>query len=159
MVSDDKTKTVDTNKRNSENAWLYKKDPRIKEIIAKIVGPSVPIENCEDMQVVRYKPGMFYKPHNDACVGAPGACEKFRRRGGDRMKTFLLGLNTNFTGGLTNFPNLGKKFKAPFLGALVFHPLNKRQSGPHHLALHEGTEVHSGEKWIANIWVRQNKFT
>ena len=107
---------------------------------------------------MRYKPGMFYKPHNDACVGDRKACEEFRKRGGDRMKTFLVGLNTNYTGGLTNFPVLGKKFRAPFLGALVFHPLNTAQTHPHRLALHGGEEVHSGEKWIANVWVRQTKF-
>jgi len=153
----DKAK-VDDKLRKSDTAWLYKTDPKIKEIMTKIVGSSVSIDNCEDMQVVRYRPGMYYKPHQDACVGAPQACAQFRKRGGERIKTFLVGLNTNYTGGLTTFPKLGKKFKAPFLGALVFYPLNKAHTGPHKLALHGGEEVHSGEKWIANVWVRQNKF-
>lgn len=152
------TPKKDASVRVSETAWIKKGEhPDVDNIIRKVTGLN-DLSNCESIQVVRYGNGMYYKPHYDTCYGAKDACAKDYKRGGLRVRTHIIGLSDGYEGGYTNFPTYGKKYKVPKGGVFTFHTLDRWGFIAHPYALHEGTEVTSGEKMIANVWVRQNKF-
>ena len=149
-----------TKLRKSRQTWIPKHDDVIKSImkrVSKIVNK--PIDNFEELQVVHYNPNNFYKQHHDACCTKDKACKEFVNRGGQRLYTMLIYLNDKFTGGETHFPELNKKIKLRPGDGILFNTLDKDQKGCHPKALHAGLPVKSGEKWICNIWVRENKFT
>ena len=61
------SKTVDENIRKSETAWLDKDDKVVRNVINRCLKHTDrPITNCEKLQVLKYKPGGHYKPHQDA---------------------------------------------------------------------------------------------
>lgn len=151
---------INNDVRKSETCWLSKNDPKLKPIFEKACKlANLPFENCEDLQVVKYDQNGYYNEHHDACCDDNEFCKKFVNRGGQRKITFVIYLNNDFTGGTTYFPNLDKHYKAPTLGALMFHTLATNTNKCHPLALHTGTKVNSGNKYIANIWIRELKFT
>jgi len=137
-------KIIDERIRKSETAWLDSNDPTVKYVMEKCVSlTDRPIVNCEKLQVLKYKPGGFYKPHQD-CFGT----DKNKR-----MYTCIIGLNDDYEGGETVFPNLHKKYKLGKGDVLIFNTLNdwgKMTSK----AIHGGTQVMNGEKWICNLWIR-----
>lgn len=151
---------VDLTSRRSSTAWLRKKeDEKIRKIIQRICDlTNMPIENAEDLQVVKYLPNGYYRPHHDSCCDKNDACKKFEEDGGQRVVTMVIYLNDGFKGGETNFPNLKMRLKAPKCGGLLFYPLEKGGNRCHPHALHEGTDVIEGVKYIANVWIRENKF-
>jgi len=137
---------VDKNIRVSETAWLTKSDPIVKNVIERCVAlTDRPIENCEDLQVVKYKTGGFYKPHQDAFNDT----DKKKR-----MYTIILALNDEYEGGETKFPNLNKSYKLKTGDALFFNTLDNYEFLTKK-ALHGGNPVNKGEKWICNVWVRK----
>ena len=97
--------------RTSENTFLENSvDPLMKSIdsrIQNIIGISP--DKYEDLQVVHYKPGTFYKAHWDACDPSkdPRCTEDFKK-GGLRFATFILYLNDDMEGGESDFPLMGK---------------------------------------------------
>lgn len=143
--------------RTSDTAWLPKDDPVVGPMMQRICKQfQVPFENSEQLQVVRYKPGTYYREHHDSCCDDQDSCVEFAAKTGQRIRTILLYLNDEFTGGATNFPALNKQLKAPPRGAVVFYPMSN--SGPlacHPKALHAGMPVESGTKYICNIWIRE----
>lgn len=154
--------------RKSKTRWIPKTDPLGKKIILRAVqwikkndGIDIPVANAERIQVVRYGPGNFYNPHHDACAMDKDTCKKFKKRGGERIRTVILGLNEgdkNYTGGYTSFPNLGVKYRLPRAGGLMFHTLDRQGVRPHPHALHGGDKIGRGVKWICNIWFRESEF-
>jgi prolyl 4-hydroxylase len=151
---------LDLKTRKSKQLWIDRKDDNVvKEIYDRLSKQfNFNVENTESLQIVKYLPGGYYKEHHDSCCDKDEYCEKFIENSGQRILTILIYLNDNFEGGYTKFPNLNLELKAPKLGALVFHPLEKNGYKCHPKSLHIGTEVTSGEKFVANIWVRENKF-
>lgn len=146
------------NIRNSQQCWIHKDHPLVKPLYQKAFQFfHIPIENAEDLQVVRYLPGQYYNEHHDSCCDNNEKCIDFAKKGGQRKLTVLIYLNDQFTDGHTYFKHLNLKLKPPVGSAVVFHPLAKESSKCHPLALHAGMPVSSGEKWIANIWFRENK--
>jgi predicted 2-oxoglutarate/Fe(II)-dependent dioxygenase YbiX len=103
-----------------------------------------PFQNCEKLQILRYKSGGYYKPHQDA----------FENDSNMRLYTFILALNDDYEGGETVFPNLGKEYKLKAGDALFFDTLDNYECMTSK-ALHGGKPVKSGEKWICNLWVRK----
>lgn len=156
VVGSDKPSEV----RTSETAWLHKDDPTIGALMKRICDQfGVPVENSESLQVVKYKPGTYYREHHDSCCDDNEACRNFAGSAGQRIRTILLYLNDDFEGGETHFPTLNKKLKAPPRGAVVFHPMSKTTpEACHPKALHAGLPVSSGQKYICNIWVREKKW-
>ena len=150
---------LDTNIRKSQTAWLYVDDIKIKKIIERICKlTNMPLENAEALQIVKYVPGGFYRQHHDSCCDNNNECDEFIKRGGQRSRTMVIYLNDDFTGGFTKFPIIKQKYKPPKYGGLLFHPLEKKGDKCHPYALHEGTDLESGVKYIANVWIRQYKF-
>jgi Rps23 Pro-64 3,4-dihydroxylase Tpa1-like proline 4-hydroxylase len=137
---------VDKNVRDSETAWLDSSDPIVKRVMERCVSlTDRPFINCENIQVLRYKPGGHYKPHQDTFSDT---------KGNKRMYTIILALNDDYEGGETEFPNLKKKYKLDAGDALFFHTLDNYELMTSK-ALHGGRPVKSGEKWICNLWVHK----
>ena len=141
---------LDETIRKSETAWLDTDDP----VISKIVGRCMkfvdrPRDNCEKLQVLRYKPGGHYKPHQDTFSDTED---------NKRMYTIILALNENYEGGETVFPNLKKEYKLKMGDALFFDTLDNYEFITSK-ALHGGKPVKSGEKWICNLWVHKYPYT
>ena len=143
-------RVVDKKVRDSETAWLDASDPVVKRVMDKCVAlTDRPITNCEHLQVLRYKPGGHYKPHQDTFSDT---------KGNKRMYTIILALNDDYEGGETEFPNLKKKYKMEAGDALFFHTLDNYELMTSK-ALHGGRPVKSGEKWICNLWVHKYPYT
>ena len=136
-------KHIDIGVRDSETAWLSREDPKIREIFLRFM---IEPNNCEKVQVVRYKPGGFYKPHQDADSSHVNK----------RKHTFIFALNDEYEGGATSFPVLGKTYRLRKGDALSFDTLDSWGRIPKK-AMHSGEPVESGEKWIANLWSRQSR--
>src|SRR6056300_1077160 len=91
----DKNRRIDQNIRISDTVWLPHEDSVVKNILEKCqLLHGKKIENCEKLQVLRYKPGGFYKPHQDA----------FESDTNKRIYTCILALNDDYVGGETAFP-------------------------------------------------------
>jgi prolyl 4-hydroxylase len=146
--------------RTSETAWMPMDDPVAQKIFShacSLTGKSV--DNCEALQVVRYKPGTFYRAHHDSCCDDDEACENFEKDGGQRVATLLVYLNDEFSDGETHFPDYGDlKLKPPTGSAILFRPMSKEEKQCHPKALHAGLPISSGTKYVCNAWVRENKF-
>jgi hypothetical protein len=136
---------VDDTIRKSESAWLNVQDSTVKKLIHLMCTTTTdrPPCNCEQLQVVKYTPGGFYNPHQDAFEG-----EKNMRR-----YTCILALNDDYEGGETEFPNIKKTYKLNKGDMLFFNTLNDWDMMTPE-ALHGGKQVISGEKWICNLWIR-----
>lgn len=142
-------KIVKPNVRQSETAWLSLEDPVIRKIANRCLAMTDrPIENCENLQVLRYEEGGFYRPHQDVT----------RDMSNMRTHTFILALNDGYQGGATMFPNLGLAFKLKAGDVLFFDTLDNYEFITSK-ALHGGMPVTSGEKWICNLWVNKHPFT
>ena len=140
---------VDENVRISETAWLDLEDPIVNRVTQRCASlTDRPLQNCEKLQVLRYKPGGFYKPHQDTFSDT---------KGNKRMYTIILALNDDYEGGETDFPNLGLKYKLNKGDALFFHTLDNYELMTSK-ALHGGRPVKSGEKWICNLWVHKYSY-
>lgn len=138
---------VDKKQRDSETAWLSLEDPVVRGVAERCARlTDRPLCNCEQLQVLRYGVGGKYEPHQDVFSDT---------KGNKRMYTFILALNDDYEGGETVFPNLGKKFKLERGDALFFHTLDNYELMTSK-ALHGGSAVKSGEKWVCNLWF--NKF-
>jgi prolyl 4-hydroxylase len=146
--------------RTSETAWLSKEDPVARKILMKaceLTGKT--FENCEDIQVVRYRPGTYYKAHHDSCCDDSENCRDFEKRGGQRIGTLLVYLNEDFTGGETHFPNhMDIKIRAEPGNGIFFRPLDSKEFRCHPKALHAGLPISSGTKYVCNAWVREGEF-
>jgi len=143
------SKTVDEKIRKSETAWIGREDEIVRGIMKRCLKyTDRPIRNCEKLQVVRYKPGGHYKPHQDAFKGDENM----------RMYTFILALNDGYEGGETIFPKLNKSYKLKAGDALFFDTLDNYNLLTSK-ALHGGKPVKSGDKWICNLWVRKYPYT
>ncbi len=140
-----KDRKVDEKIRKSETAWLSTEDPIVKSVVERCISRTDrPIENCEQLQVLRYKPGGHYQPHQDV----------FYEDKNKRVHTFILALNDEYEGGETSFPNIKEKYKLRAGDALFFDTLDNYGLDTSD-ALHGGEPVKSGEKWVCNLWVHK----
>lgn len=114
-----------------------------------------PVENGEGLQVLRYGPGAEYRPHHDYFDPAKPGTAGILRRGGQRVATVVIYLNTPARGGETTFPDVGLEV-APVKGNAVFFSYDR----PHPMTrtLHGGAPVLEGEKWVATKWLRAGAF-
>lgn len=114
-----------------------------------------PVENGEGLQVLRYSPGAEYKPHFDYFDPMQAGSPAILKRGGQRVATVVMYLNTPASGGATIFPDVGLDVQAVAGQAVFFaygmpHPSTK--------TLHGGAPVVEGEKWVATKWLRERVF-
>ena len=145
----DKDRRVNEKIRKSETAWLSTEDPIVKSVVERCVSRiDRPIENCEELQVLRYNEGGYYNPHQDV----------FYQDKNKRLYTFIIALNDDYEGGETAFPVIKEKYKLKAGDALFFHTLDNYGLDTSD-ALHGGQPVKSGEKWVCNLWVHKYPYT
>ncbi len=116
----------------------------------------VPETHVENVQVVRYYPGGFYKHHQDSCCrpGTPD-CHKMTHVNGDRIAALLMYLvepEVDFTGGHTDFPGFDLQIRAP-AGAGIFWRTVVYLNDTllcHPYGVHAGLPVDKGVKYVGN---------
>lgn len=114
-----------------------------------------PLDHGEGLQVLRYRPGAEYQPHYDYFDPAHVSTPNILKRGGQRVATLVIYLNTPAAGGSTIFPDIGLDV-APVKGNAVFFSYDRPH--PSTQTLHGGSPVIDGEKWVATKWLRQGVF-
>ncbi len=114
-----------------------------------------PIENGEGLQILHYSPGAEYKPHFDYFDPEHSGTASILKRGGQRVGSLVIYLNTPTRGGGTTFPDVGLEVQ-PVQGNAVFFSYDRPD--PATRTLHGGAPVLEGEKWVATKWLRQGRF-
>ena len=126
---------------------------RIEARIAALL--NWPVVNGEGLQVLHYLPGAEYKPHHDYFDPAQPGMAAVLARGGQRVGTMVIYLNTPEQGGGTSFPDVGLEV-APIKGNAVFFSYDRPH--PSTRSLHGGAPVLAGDKWVATKWLRTAEF-
>ncbi len=126
---------------------------RIEARIARLL--DWPLENGEGLQVLHYLPGAEYRPHHDYFDPAHAGTPRILQRGGQRVGSLVMYLNTPDAGGATTFPDVGLEV-GPLRGNAVF--FSYERAHPSTKTLHGGAPVVAGEKWVATKWLRQGVF-
>ena len=154
-----------TESRTSTNAWCddeileNRTTSCMEEEMVKAVRDRIALvtdvseANSEDLQLLHYEPGQFYKVHHDFI-----ASHAFGPSG-PRILTFFLYLNDVEEGGGTNFPVLApgaapltvqpKRGKALVWPSVLDDNVNERDERTEHEAL----KVIRGVKYGANAWI------
>jgi prolyl 4-hydroxylase len=133
----------------AENALCARIEARIARLL------QWPVSCGEGLQILRYRPGAEYLPHHDYFDPALPGSKAVLARGGQRLATLVIYLNTPTRGGATCFPEVGLEV-APVRGNAVF--FNYPQPSPASRTLHAGAAVLEGEKWVATKWLRAGEF-
>ncbi|MFM1886461.1 MAG: hypothetical protein RL026_1618 [Pseudomonadota bacterium] len=123
---------------------------RIEQRLALLL--EYPVERGEGLQVLRYAPGAEYQPHFDYFDPAQPGMSGVLARGGQRVATVVMYLNTPVSGGATVFPDSGFEVAAQRGNAVFF---SYDAPDPATGSLHGGAPVIDGEKWIATKWLRE----
>lgn len=134
--------------RTSETACLPASWLWLSHTIARTLG--LDPASCETPQVQRYREGGEYVPHHDFFIGP--SVEHEKSRGGQRIATAILYLNTVPSGGFTEFPELGITVR-PVEGSLLTFGYGAGGGDPR--LLHAGRPVVCGQKWILTQWFRE----
>ena len=127
---------------------------RIEARIAALL--NWPVINGEGLQVLHYQPGAEYKPHHDYFDPAQPGMAAVLARGGQRVGTLVIYLNTPLQGGGTTFPDVALEV-SPIKGNAVFFSYNRPHASTR--TLHGGAPVLAGDKWVATKWLREGEFT
>ena len=114
-----------------------------------------PLDKGEGLQILRYRPGAQYRPHFDYFDPAQPGTAAVLKRGGQRVGTLIVYLNSPEQGGATIFPDVGLEV-APIKGNAVFFSYDRPD--PATGTLHGGAPVTTGEKWVATKWLREGVF-
>lgn len=159
VVDPDSGSEVTINERQSEGVFVNATtDPLVATIDQRLAELfRQPVENGEDLHILRYGVGGEYRPHFDYFPEEQAGSKHHLQRGGQRVATIILYLNEVERGGDTTFPDVGLAFHPRRGSALYFEYVNELgQSDPK--TLHAGTPVAEGEKWIATKWIRRGRF-
>lgn len=126
---------------------------RLEARIAALV--NWPLQNGEGLQILRYRVGAEYQPHYDYFDTRHASSKAILERGGQRVATLVMYLNTPERGGATIFPDIKLDVMAQKGNAVFF---SYERPDPSTLTLHGGAPVLQGEKWVATKWLRQGEF-
>lgn len=126
---------------------------RIEARIAELL--CWPVSHGEGLQILRYRPGAEYRPHFDYFDPAHSGTPRILERGGQRVGTLIIYLNTPEGGGSTLFPDAGLEV-GPVRGNAVFFSYDRAHASTK--TLHAGAPVTAGEKWVATKWLREGVF-
>ncbi len=129
-----------------ENSLLKKLESRIAALLRW------PLDHGEAIQVLRYQVGQEYRPHHDYVDPSKAGAAPFLARGGQRVGSLVMYLNTPARGGGTNFPDARLEIAAHKGNAVFF---SYGRPDPTTGTLHGGMPVLAGEKWVATKWLRE----
>jgi prolyl 4-hydroxylase len=113
----------------------------------------MPVEFGEGLQVLHYLPGQEYEAHHDWFDPSQPGYSTITAKGGQRVASVVMYLNTPEEGGGTGFPAVGLTVTAQRGSAVYFAYETGEQA-----SLHAGLPVTRGEKWIATKWLRERPF-
>ncbi len=160
-----RSETVDNNTggnelnpgRTSDGMFFERGEHPLITSIEKRIGELLnwPVNHGEGLQVLRYRPGAEYRPHHDYFDPAHKGSATILKRGGQRVATLVMYLNTPAGGGSTTFPESGFEV-APLRGNAVFFSYERAHVSTR--TLHGGAPVTAGEKWVATKWLREGVF-
>jgi prolyl 4-hydroxylase len=141
--------------RRGSMAFLDINDPLVRDIERRLAQLVDWDPRCfEPMQVIGYAPGDEYRAHYDWFnVDDPGAARHLER-GGQRVGTFLMYLDTPAAGGDTTFPQAGGLRVHARAGRAVWFRNVTADGRPDPLVLHSGEPVVQGEKHVCTVWLR-----
>jgi len=160
VIDNNSSRSLIDDRRTSLGTFLspYSEIPAVKKIRAIMeTVTGLPKKNGESIQVLRYSEGGEYKPHFDYFDPNSAGGAAHYERGGQRVATLLVYLNTPSKGGETVFPRAGLKIKPIKGSAVLFYSLDPG-GNPDPNSLHGGAPVLSGEKWLATLWMREGEF-
>jgi prolyl 4-hydroxylase len=164
IVGDVGSGAFESDTRTSKNTWLPRKTSDITDTLFRRAADLLQLDEkildrhkaAEDLQIVHYQDGQKYDSHHD--WGVNGHPES-------RFITLLLYLNDLVSpdaGGETAFPKandgLGIKIHPGKGSAVLFYDLLEDGNGDD-LSLHAALPIRKGEKWLANFWVWDPKFS
>ncbi len=143
--------------RTSEGMFFERGENEVvKRIEARIAALlRWPLRHGEGLQVLRYRVGAEYQPHYDYFDPRHASSKAILERGGQRVATLVMYLNTPTRGGATVFPDVKLDVMAQ-KGNAVFFSYDRPEPGT--LTLHGGAPVLEGEKWVATKWMREGEF-
>ncbi len=124
---------------------------RIEQRIATLL--DMPTVHGEGLQILHYLPGQEYEPHYDWFDPDQPGFEAVTAKGGQRIASVIMYLNTPEADGGTHFPALGLTVTA-IRGSAVYFAYETGEEA----SLHAGLPVTRGEKWIATKWLRERPF-
>lgn len=139
--------------RTSEGMFFRRGENELCALIEHRLAALVdwPVENGEGLSLLRYLPGAEYRPHHDYFDPARPGSAATLARGGQRVASIVMYLNTPARGGATTFPDA--RFEvAAVKGNAVFFAYDR----PHPMtgSLHAGAPLIEGEKWVVTKWLR-----
>jgi prolyl 4-hydroxylase len=145
---------VQSTRRTSENAWCSTFHGCREETIPSLVHErmakvmAIPPGNSEDLQLLKYEKGAFYRTHHDYIP------HQKDRQCGPRILTFFLYLSNVTAGGGTDFPQLGITVM-PKQGQALLWPsvLNSDPMAKDSRTYHQAMDVEEGLKFAANGWI------
>lgn len=135
--------------RTSETAYAGKLTDDLRQKIADYF--NVDKDFIEPLQFQRYGPGQQYRAHHDYFSTGINLEN-------NRVWTFVLYLNEEFTGGATEFPLLGLGIR-PQAGSGLFFKYDYDDPALNNKTLHAGTPVITGSKTIVTAWFRKNPYS
>ncbi|WP_442597174.1 2OG-Fe(II) oxygenase [Neobacillus sp. D3-1R] len=151
------SKQILSETRKSEQAWFAHNTntgvQQICERIATIVGQ--PLNHAEKLQIVRYQTGGKFDIHFDSFSSTSKLEREYLLKGGQRILTAILYLNTVNAGGETFFPSLSLEVSPTQGSLLVFENCIHSTNQAHPLSMHGSHPLKEGEKWIATLWFRE----
>ena len=116
----------------------------------------VPMVQMEGTAILNYQPGQEISDHFDFVDPDLPDYQQEIRENGQRIITFLIYLNDEYSNGETVFPKLGISHKGRTGEGLFF--TNALANGESDLrALHAGTPPQNGEKWIVSQFIRNRE--
>lgn len=157
-----RAKTVDSSgkqqidaRRTSEGMFFtIGETPLIKRIEQRMATMlNVPVDHGEGLQVLHYLPGQQYEPHYDWFNPEQPGFAAITAKGGQRIASVVMYLNTPDAGGGTAFPEVRVTVTA-LRGSAVYFAYDTGDTA----SLHAGLPVQKGEKWIATKWLRERPF-
>jgi hypothetical protein len=113
-------------------------------------GDNFKLEQTEILQITRYSSGQFYTAHYDH-FNLPDVPHIEN----DRIATIILYLNDDYQGGGTWFTDIPLMI-TPHKGRICYFKYPPEYDLTFYR--HEGCEVISGQKTIAQIWIRQRPY-
>ncbi|VVE43212.1 2OG-Fe(II) oxygenase [Pandoraea fibrosis] len=124
---------------------------KLDERIAKLL--NWPIEQMEDLQILRYKAGEQYMPHYDFFDAASRKAPANRAQ---RIATLVIYLKEADCGGGTIFPMMPLEI-FPRRGSGIFFVYPNPDTHQSKRTLHGGSPVITGSKWVATKWLTVGK--
>ena len=148
--------------RTSEHTFLPKNANQLVTLVEEMVSrqTNLPVESQEGIQIAHYVPGQHFGLHHDYFDPRFKGAEVTLSRGGQRVLTFMIYLNSipEGYGGETYFNHAGMSVKPDIGKACLWYNVFPNM-GIDVSTMHEGrTPKEPYEKWIATIWVREGIF-